>query len=287
MKKYTFGLFLLALLLLSGCQTSEGPADDASTSESSSQLPEDDLETESEESEAISDTADSDAEEQDEPVTYMYRVNGATSVIEPIEADDDTKVALLTIDDAPDGHAVEMAEALKEIEAPAIFFVNGMYLESEEGKEQLKQVYDLGFEIGNHTQTHPDLSTISPEDQREEILRTNELVLEVTGEKPRFFRAPHGITTDTSDQVMEEEGMVSMTWTYGYDWEPDYQDPAALTDIMLNTIYLSDGANLLMHDRSWTLEALVPIAEGLREQGYTLVDPHMIESPESEETEND
>src|SRR5690625_6385090 len=67
------------------------------------------------------------------------------------------KVALLTIDDAPDKHALEMAQQLKEMDANAIFFVNGHFLETKEEKEVLKEIYDLGFVIGNHTYSHPSL----------------------------------------------------------------------------------------------------------------------------------
>lgn len=274
----------MSAFVLSGCQTSSAADQDTSSSvvavTSESQLIE---EAANEASSTVQRSTEAGQEVPEKQEAYRYRINAATSVVEPIDAESDSKVALLTFDDSPDQHAVEIAEKLKSINAPAIFFVNGMYIESDEGKEKLKQLYDMGFDIGNHTQTHPNLSTISPEEQREEILKTNELIYEVTGEKPHFFRAPHGVTTEMSDAVMAEEGMVSMNWTYGYDWEADYQTSEALTDIMLNTEYLNDGANLLMHDRTWTNEAVLSIAEGLIDKGYTLADPKLIELPEREE----
>src|SRR5699024_6870184 len=162
----------------------------------------------------------------------------------------------------------------------AVFFVNGMYLESDEGKEDLRTIHDMGFEIGNHTYTHPNLPDIGEEEQWEEIVAVNDLVEEIIGERPRFFRAPFGMNTDYTEQVAEEEGMVLMNWTYGYDWEAEYQDPEALAEIMVNTELLSGGANLLMHDREWTKDALEDIIIGLRDKGYQLVDPDLIERPE-------
>lgn len=284
MKTILLGVSLMSALILSGCQTAEDSATSSlasNTSESQSSSTEES--STSEKSSEAQSSVESSEEPADTQEAFRYHINPTTSVVEPIDEAVDPKVALLTFDDSPDQHAVEIAEQLKAINAPAIFFVNGMYIESDEGKDKLKQIYDMGFEIGNHTQTHPNLSTISPEKQREEILQTNQLIYEVTGEKPHFFRAPHGVTTETSDAVMAEEGMVSMNWTYGYDWEADYQTSEALSDIMLNTEYLNNGANLLMHDRSWTNEAVVSIAEGLIEKGFTLVDPNLIESPEREE----
>jgi len=287
MKMILLGISLMSAFVLSGCQTSDAVSQNVSssfvsdTSENQSNQPDEKIASEA--SSTTQSSIDSTEELPTEKEAYRYRINSATSVVEPIDEAIDPKVALLTFDDAPDQHAVEIAEQLKMINAPAIFFVNGMYIASDEGKDKLKQLYDMGFSIGNHTQTHPNLSTISPEEQREEIMATNEAIYEVIGEKPHFFRAPYGVTTETSAAIMAEEGMVSMTWTYGYDWEADYQNSEALTDIMLNTDYLNDGANLLMHDRSWTNDAVVSIAEGLIEKGYTLVDPKFIELPEREE----
>lgn len=287
MKLILLGVSLMSAFVLSGCQTSDAADQDASssfvsdTSENQSKQPDEQIASESSitAQSPIASTKELPAEKE----AYRYRINPATSVVEPIDEAIDPKVALLTFDDAPDQHAVEIAKQLKMIDAPAIFFVNGMYIASDEGKDKLKQLYDMGFAIGNHTQTHPNLSTISPDEQREEIIATNEAIYEVTGEKPHFFRAPYGVTTETSAALMAEEGMVSMNWTYGYDWEADYQTSEALTAIMLNTDYLNDGANLLMHDRSWTNDAVVSIAEGLVEKGYTLVDPDFIALPEREE----
>ena len=86
-----------------------------------------------------------------------------------------------------------------------------------------------------------------------------------------------------SRQLVADEDMTLMNWTFGYDFQPEYQDADALLDITLNTELLYNGANILMHDRAWTNEAIVPIAEGLREQEFTLIDPKLIASPESEE----
>ncbi|EDP68386.1 polysaccharide deacetylase [Carnobacterium sp. AT7] len=282
MKTILLGVSLMSALILSGCQTS-GATDNDTSSSLTSETSGDQSSISSETSSSAQSSIESTKELPTEQEAYRYKINPTTSVVEPIDSETNPKVALLTFDDSPDQHAVDIAKQLKTINAPAIFFVNGMYIESDEGKDKLKQIYDMGFEIGNHTQTHPNLSTISSEEQREEILKTNELIYEVTGEKPHFFRAPHGVTTETSDAIMAEEGMVSMNWTYGYDWEADYQTSEALTDIMLTTEYLNDGANLLMHDRSWTNEAVLPIAEGLVEKGYILVDPKLIETPEREE----
>ena len=283
-------LIMLTLLLM-GCgnddgqEEAEGGAEAAPEGETVEEEAEEPVEegTESETSGEAEETEASDgAEEAGEE--FSYEVHPETFQIVPLD-EADPEVALLTIDDAPDGHAVEMAETLKSLDAGAIFFVNGMFIQDEAGQEALAEIHEMGFEIGNHTTTHPYLDQIGPEETREEIVGTSDLVEEITGERPRFFRAPFGINTEESIRIAGEENMTLMNWTYGYDWEADYQESQALADIMVNTEFLTHGANLLMHDREWTAEALPDIVKGLEAQGYEIVDPEDIESKEAEVSE--
>lgn len=208
--------------------------------------------------------------------------------IKPIAEDANKKIVLLTIDDAPDEHALEMAKTLKELNAKAIFFVNGHFLNTKEEKEILQKIHDMGFEIGNHTYHHEALRweengqrvELAKEKQKKEIVGLNNLIEDIIGERPKFFRAPHGMNTDYSEQLAAQEGMALMNWSYGYDWNQEYQNAEALTDIMLNTELLGNGANLLMHDREWTAKALDNIVRGLRDKGYEMVDPGLIKTPE-------
>lgn len=217
-----------------------------------------------------------DKEDKQEQKDAEYQVSSDWSV-KPMD-DAEEKVVLLTIDDAPDEHALEMAKTLDGLDVSAIFFVNGHFIDDDEGKEILQEIDELGFPIGNHTMTHADLTTLSEDEQEEEILTVNELVEDAIGEKPKYFRAPHGKNTEYSEQLAEQEGMLLMNWSYGYDWEADYQEPEALTDIMVNSPLLNNGSILLMHDRDWTNEALADIVEGLQDKDYEMLDPELIET---------
>lgn len=211
-------------------------------------------------------------------ISPQYRINEVFSVV-PID-DANPKVVLLTFDDTPDRYALEMAKTLKELDASAIFFVNGHLLQTQEKEKILQEIASLGFEIGNHTYSHYDLSTLTPEQQKEEIVSVNELVEKILGKRPKFFRAPFGVNTDISRAVAKEENMVLMNWSYGFDWNKEYMDKDALATIMVETELLGNGANLLMHDREWTSAALADIVKGLREKGYEIVDPSLIETIE-------
>ncbi|WP_010171765.1 polysaccharide deacetylase family protein [Bacillus coahuilensis] len=270
---------LTSLLLLVGCQTDQETEQNTIIDEVEDREREESIvEEPTESAEEKLDEVEPTEEVVQEPTVPQYKLNESNWSIEPI-SDANPQVVLLTIDDAPDQHALDMAKTLKAMNAPAIFFVNGHFLDTPEEKQILKEIYDLGFPIGNHTYSHSNLKDLSEEKQREEIISISDLVEEITGERPKFFRAPFGSNTEYSKSVVAEEKMLLMNWTYGYDWEKEYQTKEAIADIMVNTPYLNHGANLLMHDRTWTNEGLEDIVQGLRDKGYEMVDPNEIQTP--------
>jgi peptidoglycan/xylan/chitin deacetylase (PgdA/CDA1 family) len=225
-------------------------------------------------------------EEMTTPIVPTYKINETNWSVEPIDLANE-KVVLFTIDDAPDKYGLEMAKLLKEQDVPAIFFVNGHFIDSPKEKLILKQIYELGFSIGNHTWNHKNLKKLTEEEQTKEIILLNDEIEEITGERPKFFRAPFGANTEYARKLVGQEGMVLMNWTYGYDFVKEYMNKDAIGDIMVNTDLLTNGANLLMHDREWTYQALPDIIKGLKEKGYEIVDPKLIETTSQEQKNNE
>lgn len=281
---FCFVLLLTAVILVS-CQNEPEqvePDEETNGQAEENQDDENELDVEKDEQpeEDLSDEVNDPAEEEEEEVEVQYQLNPTNWAVDPLTDEIEEQVVLLTIDDAPEDYALEMAKSLAELDAKAIFFVNGHFLQSDEKQAILREIHELGFSIGNHTYNHPNLSDLTREEQREEIVGLNDLVEEIIGERPVFFRAPFGANPDETHEIVAEEGMVLMNWTYGYDWEADYREKDALADVMVNSPYLRNGANLLMHDREWTAEALPEIVEGLREKGYEIVDPAAIKTPD-------
>ena len=155
-----------------------------------------------------------------------------------------------------------------------------MYLQGEdgeEGRQALKEIADMGHVIGNHTLTHYSLDQVPDEETlRHEIIGNQDIIEEVIGYRPQFFRPPHGIEIPELEEILEEENMVAMNWSYGFDWDENYSNPATLADVMVNTEFLSPGANLLMHDLTWTNEAMPAILDGIQVKGYEFVDARDI-----------
>ncbi|WP_226034581.1 polysaccharide deacetylase family protein [Aquibacillus saliphilus] len=297
MKKILFTTLLFFLFLV-GCSSDEQPQNQVEEGEDATEEPEQpddsvDIDTGNNQDNTVPEEDEIDAEieeeeqEEQETLEPLYQLTENWN-LEPISEEDNANVVLLTIDDAPDEHALEMAKTLKELDAPAIFFVNGHFLDTDEEKEILKKIHDLGFEIGNHTYNHQNLSEVSEEQQKKEIVELSDLIEEVIGERPKYFRAPHGVNPDYSKQMVKDEGMLLMNWTYGYDYFKPYMDAEKLTTAMVTGegpevdvpySLLKPGANLLMHDREWTAKALEDIVNGLREKGFEMLDPKLIKTP--------
>ncbi|MFT9600828.1 polysaccharide deacetylase family protein [Mesobacillus sp.] len=286
--KRTLLFAVSASIILAGCGAAEEAQKPTGTSEEAKEQIQEEEKAAEEKPEtegtvAVEDSSE-DVAESEEVVQAapQYEMKSDFS-IQNIENPDE-KIVLLTIDDAPDKNALEMAKTLKDLNVKAIFFVNGHFLDTPEEGEVLKQIHQMGFPIGNHTYNHKSLRELSEEQQRKEIVDLNDRVEELIGERPQFFRAPFGMNTDYSKQLAADEKMLLMNWTYGYDWEKDYQSKEALADIMVNTPLLRNGANLLMHDRQWTSAALGNIVKGLQNKGYKIVDPELIKTPANKET---
>lgn len=287
-------VFILLVGAMAACSSNDNEESSAEQSEEETEAPEENTENQENKDSVENETNEQETEEEGneeentEDQEPAYYIDEETAAIHPID-DADENVVLLTIDDAPDEYALEMAETLQEKDAKAIFFVNGHFIEDEEGQEALKTIHEMGFPIGNHTYSHPVIPEIPEDEQTEEIVSLNDKIEEIIGERPQFFRAPHGANSDHSREVVKEEGMVLMNWTYGFDYFEEYQDADKLKEALIsgeapeidiNYSLLQPGANLLMHDREWTNEALGDVIDGLRDQGYEIADPNLIETLE-------
>ncbi|MGM8211892.1 polysaccharide deacetylase family protein [Virgibacillus sp. W0430] len=284
MKRQLLTLFIPFLLI--ACSEQQSTEQQNEKTNPNQQLPSGEKELREEKVDKVPEveTEEQEAQQADEKVNQnednqpKYKINTTTWFIQPLDEKTNEQVVLLTIDDAPNTYALEMAKTLKKLEAQAIFFVNGHFLETDEEKEILKEIHNMGFAIGNHTYSHEKLPNLSEAKQREEIIHVSDMVESIIGERPKYFRAPFGLNTDYSEQLANEEDMLLMNWSYGYDWDKKYMTREAIADIMVNAPELANGANLLMHDRKWTAEALESIVKGLRDKGYEIIDPALIQT---------
>lgn len=180
------------------------------------------------------------------------------------KVDKNKKTVALTYDDGPSIYTPSILKTLKENNAVATFFVVGnrvpMY------SKTVKEAYDMGCEIGNHTYEHKCLTRISEAEVKRQISKTNKNVKKVTGQTPVIMR-PTGGATNTN--VKQWVGMPSIIWSIDtIDWKTRNADSTkrAVLD------HVKDGDIVLMHDLySATASASETIIPELVKRGYQLV----------------
>jgi len=215
---------------------------------------------------------------QDSVIKFKYHMNSNYDII-PNDAESPKKVVLLTFDDGPkDADMINrMIDTLDKHQAKAIFFVNGYKV--KENPDLLKLIHNREQIIGNHSWDHIILKKIPEAEVKQQIEDVQEIVKNITGETPVFFRPPHGAGGDVGKKVAKDNGMLYMTWSNGsLDWEMKSSDSDHTATIIKNiTDQLHSGSNILMHELPWTVDSLETLLTQLETRGYSFVDPRSIE----------
>lgn len=186
---------------------------------------------------------------------------------EPVKNIDPNKPMIaLTFDDGPTKkYTPIILDTLKENNASATFFILGSKAESE--PEILQRMVLEGNEIGNHTFSHKQLTTLSKERIEEEITHTQESIFKVTNKYPQIIRPPYGSKNDLVFQCADDKKIV--TWTIDTE---DWRSKNAETVVKKVLNEVEDGSIILMHDMyASTAEAAVILIPELQEKGYQLV----------------
>lgn len=176
------------------------------------------------------------------------------------------KKAALTFDDGP--HAVntlKIMELLRQYDAKATFFMIGSTADFY--PELVARVIAAGHEVGEHSWTHRDFTTLSEANIRSETAQCDAAIQKVTQWTPQLFRPPYGAHNDFVDQVLADRHIV--LWSVDtLDWKS--HDPQAILSIVKEQIH--DGAIILMHDvHDSTVDAVPLVLDYLTSQGYELV----------------
>ncbi|MDY0396245.1 hypothetical protein RWE15_20205 [Virgibacillus halophilus] len=124
MKKVSWILIAVFFVFLAACQSQQSVSGTADKSENNDKQEDTtDHKDKDQPSEKTSGLPKQDKKEKEEAKkakpSYEMKDNW---YLKPINGEKNKKVILLTIDDAPDKHALEMAKTLKKLNAKAIFF---------------------------------------------------------------------------------------------------------------------------------------------------------------------
>lgn len=192
------------------------------------------------------------------------------------------KELLLTFDDGPDSRwTPQVLKILKEHNVHAAFFMVG--LQMEKNLPIVRQAYNDGHFIGNHTFTHRNIATSSPERNEVELRLTRLLIKCITGHSTILFRAPYNADSDPSGAdellplvVAHEQNYLDIGEAIDpNDWEVGVTADQ-IYDRVMKGVALGYGHIILLHDaggttRKPTLEALPRIISDLKAKGYTFI----------------
>ncbi|GAB2458139.1 hypothetical protein GCM10007967_10490 [Xylanimonas ulmi] len=172
----------------------------------------------------------------------------------------------LTFDDGPGAHTEQILDILADKGAHATFYVLGERARAH--PETVRRILAEGHRLGNHSATHPDLTTLTPQQVSAEIAGTQATLTEITGVRPTAFRPPYGAVNDTVRQVAEAEHLSIDLWTLDtQDWRAPGAD--VVRDRVLGAA--QPGSVVLLHVlRQGTVDALPGIIDGLRAQGLAV-----------------
>lgn len=196
---------------------------------------------------------------------FLYFFRQAEKIKESMVLPKEEKKIALTFDDGPHPQFTEsLLDGLKERGILATFFVTGEHAKLH--PDIIERMNKEGHVIGNHTYSHMQLTQGNREQFKEELMKTNEILTEITGEEVLFVRPPYGIW----DKKLETElNMIPVMWNVDpLDWCSD--DVSGVVSRVINNA--EENAIILMHDYyESSVTAALKIVDELQKKGYSFV----------------
>ncbi|WP_037683119.1 polysaccharide deacetylase family protein [Streptomyces griseus] len=183
------------------------------------------------------------------------------------------RTMVLTFDDGPDPrYTPGILDTLREYDVRAMFFVCGEM--AADNKDLLARMADEGHVVGNHTWSHPLLTSLTRRRIRAEMESTCDVIEDAYGERPQWFRAPYGAWNRAAFQLGSELGMEPLAWTVD---TLDWTSPGTRTIIDRVEHGAAPGVVVLSHDaggdRSQSVRALRAYLPQLLDDGYHITVP--------------
>lgn len=200
---------------------------------------------------------------------YYFKKNGVydPSVKVKSEVDPSKPMVALTFDDGPGPYTDRLLNCLEKNGAKATFFMVGSSVPNH--KSTVKRMAKLGCELGNHSYSHPRMSSLSDAGRRSEVSRTSNNIRSAAGANPTVFRLPYGDGA-SNGAVLSSLGLPSIYWSVDTrDWA-NTGNPQHTVNAVLNNV--KNGDIILMHDiHKSTVIAAETIIPTLKKRGYQLV----------------
>ena len=179
----------------------------------------------------------------------------------------DKKIAISFDAAYGDEYTLDILDTLDKYKIKSTFFLVKFWIDKY--PHQVKEIYNRGHEIGNHSATHPNMSTLSREQIIEEINSTGQAIFELTQEEPILFRPPFGDYNDLLIQTCRELGYYPIQWDID---SLDWKELGVQSVVDTVTRNVESGSIVLFHNNAKYIKEYLPIViERLLEKGYEIV----------------
>jgi peptidoglycan/xylan/chitin deacetylase (PgdA/CDA1 family) len=157
-----------------------------------------------------------------------------------------TRKLALTFDDGPNlAWTAPLLEVLARHNVHATFFMIGRYVRQQ--PQLARAVAAAGHEIGNHTETHPNLMYCSGTRVQRELALCEQALTDVIGPHASLFRPPFGGRRPAVLRAAAQAGYQTIMWrASSFDW----QLPTADAIVQKVASQIHGGEVILMHDGS-------------------------------------
>lgn len=197
-------------------------------------------------------------------VAYQQYLNSTYSWISPVDCQTNHCLAL-TFDDGPNPLTTpDVLSILEQEHVHASFFIVGSRVPGNQAL--LRRMRADGDEIGDHSWTHPDFTTLTPAQIKQQIALTQAAITAAGVPAPTLFRPPYG--------AVDQKVIANVPLTMMF-WNEDPEDWAASSPAQVEKAVEASarpGGVVEMHDiYHVTAESLDPIIKKLKVEHYQFV----------------
>ena len=163
----------------------------------------------------------------------------------------------------------KILEILKKHDIKVTFFMTGGWVESY--PDDVKSIYEAGHDLGNHSEHHKDMPTLSDNQQTEELMKVHNKVKDLTGYEMFLFRPPYGSYNNNLILNAKKIGYYTIQWDVdSLDWK-NYGVDSIIKTVTQHK-HLGNGSIILCHNGAqYTAEALDTLITTLQNAGYEFV----------------
>lgn len=164
---------------------------------------------------------------------------------------------------------IKLLDILDKHNVKTTFFMTGGWVSTY--PDMVKEIYNRGHDLGNHSENHKEMSKLSASEQKEEITAVDNKIKELTGYDCFLFRPPYGDYNSLLINTVYGCNHYPVQWDVdSLDWK-DYGVDSIIKTVTRHKA-LGNGSIILMHNGAkFTAEALDTVLTSLEEQGYEIV----------------